>query len=501
MKLLIAGLVAALSLNAVPAMANKADNVLNAAFSVQLPSLDPYYIGGNEGALLGRLVFDGLVYRDPVTFEIQPLIATKWTLVDPLTWDFDIREGVKFSNGDPLTAEDVAYSLNFASNPESGTFSPQSAAWIKSAEALGPLKVRIHSKVPTPTALEYLRSIYIVPAKYHKESGKEKFGLAPIGSGPYTVERGQNNAVIFKANELYMEGGAKNKPLIPTLIYKAIPDSNTQLAELISGGVDWMWQVSDDQVKMVKPMPNIQVISAATRRIAFITLDAAGDVDPKSPLTDLRVRQAINYAIDRESISKNLIGGASHRINATCTPTQLGCTDDVVHYDFDQAKAKELLKEAGYADGFETEIYAYRSQPVAGAIINYLNDVGIKANLHWMQYPAVVKARREHQTPMVIDDFSSGGSSDAGFGLSFYFRNAPDDQSHDPIVTDAVTKGVGIMDDDERRATYEIAVKRTAEQAYWVPLFTMPLNFAMSADLVWPDTRDESIEFWKYQWK
>ena len=107
-------------------------------------------------------------------------------------------------------------------------------------------------------------------------------------------------------------------------------------------------------------------------RIAFLTLDASGFSDPKSPLKDLRVRQALNYAIDRKAIAEKLVGGSSTVINSACTPSQFGCTNDVTQYRYDIAKAKALMGEAGFSNGFDIDIYGYRSQPVAAAIIGYL---------------------------------------------------------------------------------------------------------------------------------
>ena len=118
-----------------------------------------------------------------------------------------------------------------------------------------------------------------------------------------------------------------------------------------------------------------------------MTLDSSGVTDANSPLKDIRVRQAINHAIDRSAIAQKLVGGSSHQINAACTPSQLGCTDNVQKYEFNPVKAKALLAEAGFPNGFDIDIYGYRSQPVAAAIIGYLREVGIGANFAGSNIP------------------------------------------------------------------------------------------------------------------
>ena len=160
------------------------------------------------------MAYDALLYRDPNTLEFKPLLATAWKQTDDLTWELDLRQGVKFHNGDDFTSADVVFTLNFASDPASGTLSPQSANWIASTEALGPYKVRIKAKSVIPTALEFLRQVNILPAKYREAMGKDDFLASRQSERAPQVERGPANTVIFTRNEDYFSGGGKNKPYI-----------------------------------------------------------------------------------------------------------------------------------------------------------------------------------------------------------------------------------------------------------------------------------------------
>jgi peptide/nickel transport system substrate-binding protein len=483
------------------AQASAQDDTLVTAFQAQLPSLMSYYSGGREGYLLGLMVYDTLVYRDPNTLEIKPLLAESWKRLDDLTWEFNLRKGVKFHNGDDFTAEDVKFTYDYAADPKSQVFNRYPSEWVKSVEVVSPYKLLIHAKRPTPIALENLTQLPILPAAHFTALGRTAFSEAPAGTGPYSVKRGKRNEIIFTRNDNYFEGGAKNKPYIKTLIYRNIPDVNTQVAELISGGIDWAWYIPADQAQQLKMMPNLTVTNANTFRIGFLTLDAAGVTDPNTPLKNLKVREAINLAIDKAGIARTLIGDLAKPIDSACKPGQFGCEQDVRKFTYDPKAAKALMVEAGYADGFDIDIYAYRSRPVAEAIIGNLKAIGIRASMRWQQYNSVVKDRREHHAAMVIDDYGSSGVNDVSGILPFFFAEAADDQSRDPIVTDNVRKANAMYDSAQRTQLYSTALKRIADQAYWAPLFTMPINYVYSSSLESPIPGDENVEFWKAKWK
>jgi peptide/nickel transport system substrate-binding protein len=502
LKLVRTGLAAvSLALAVTPALAGKADGTLNVGFRLQLQSLDAYYSPGREGLLLGFWAYDALVYRDPKTFEFKPLLASAWKQIDPLTLEFEIRKNVKFHNGATMTAKDVVFTLDFVSKPENKVFNQVSVSWIESAELVAADKVRVKAKQVTPIALQYLAQLPIYPEAYYRSVGKEGMGTKPVGTGPFRAEVGPNNTIEFTRFDDYFADSVKGKAGVKKLVYKTIPEVNTQIAELMTGGIDWAYYIPDDQAERLKRVPSLKVVNAETFRVAYLTLDAAGKSDQNSPLKSLKVRQAIAHGLNVESIVKNLIGGSSRRIVSMCYPRQFGCTEDVVQYTYDPAKAKALMAEAGYQNGFKIDLFAYRSRPVAEAIIGDLRAMGISANLQWLQYPAVVQKRRANETPMIVDDWGSNSINDVSALLPPFYTGGADDYTMDPIIIDAVKKGGSTIDKAVREEAYAVALKRIADQAYTVPLFTMPVNYVFSADLDMPVPGDEIPEFWRARWK
>ena len=500
-RIAFAGLMAAAALAAAgPAFANKANDTLVYASDSEPENVSPYHNNLREGVIIARHVFDNLIYRDPKTGKYQPQLATEWKWVDPQTLDLTIRKGVTFHNGDPLTADDVVWTLNYVVSPEAKVVTKQNVDWIKSAEKTGADTVRIHLVGPFPAAIEYLAGpVPIYPEKYFKKVGLDGFAKAPVGSGPYKVTAVTlGKGVTMEKNTNYWKGSPLGQPSIGKLVFKVIPDAETRLAELMTGGVDWIWRVPEDQAKQLKTAPNISVLSAETMRVGFLQFDAVGN----TPFKDVRVRQAVAYAIDRKAMIDNLVGGGSRIMHSACFIDQFGCTDKgVPRYEYNVAKAKELLKEAGYPNGFKTDIYAYREREYAEAVIGYLRAVGIDAKLNYLKYAAMRDAHRAGKTPITFQTWGSFSVADASAFTGVWFKGDADDSSHDAEIQKLLKDADTSVDTDKRLATYQHALKLIAEKAYLFPLFSYPANYAFTSDLKFSAEPDELPRFYEAKWK
>lgn len=254
-----------------PAWAGKKDSSLNFAWQKELETLDRYYNTAREGMIVSRQIFDDLLYRDPVTYEYKPLLAKSFKWIDNLTMEFELRRGITFHNGEAFDADDVVYTINFVSNPDNKVLVQRNVNWIKNAEKLGPFKVKLHLKKPFPAALEYLAgNVPIYPNEYYAKVESKAFGMKPVGTGPYkVVEVVQGKKIVFEKNADYFTDSPKGQPSIQRIVQRTIPEMTTMVAELMTGGLDWIYMVPKDQAERLERVPSLTTVRAETMRIGF----------------------------------------------------------------------------------------------------------------------------------------------------------------------------------------------------------------------------------------
>ena len=498
----LAAFVAA-ALGTAPAQAGKKDDTLTIAWDQPIDNADAYFNTNREGILFARLVWDQLIERDPVTFEYKPELATSWRWVDDLTLEFELRQGVKFQDGQPFDADDVVYTLNFVSDPANKVLNTTNVAWIKNAEKIDPYKVRVHLKAPFPAALEYVSGpMPIYPHVYYAKVGPDGMGKKPIGSGPYKVESLEpSKSAVFVKNADYWDGSPKGKPKIGKIVMRTIPEKTTQMAELLSGGLDWMWYVPTDQIANIKKVKGLSTIDGETMRSGYIYFDAAGR-SGKSPLQDVRVRRAIAYAINREEYTKTFFAPSAHVLKAPCFTTQFGCYQGFPQYDFNVAKAKELMKEAGYADGFDTQLYAFREPRTwETSLAGYMREIGVRANIQHLQYPAFRNKNHEGVTPISFGDWGSYSINDASAILGNFFTGSADDFTGDKELQSWVHEADTSPDPKKREELYKKAIERIMDQMYMLPLNSYAIYYAYTDELDFTPYKDEIPRYYLYGWK
>jgi peptide/nickel transport system substrate-binding protein len=213
------------------------------------------------------------------------------------------------------------------------------------------------------------------------------------------------------------------------------------------------------------------------------------------------VRQAIAHAVDRQAIVDNIMGGGSV-LHLPCYTTQFGCeSPDAPKYEYDPEQAKALLAEAGYPDGFEIDFYGYRDRPVAEAVLGYLAEVGIDANLQWLQYSALRDRVRAGEIPFNFMAWGSSSINDIANSTSYFFKGGPDDTTHDPDVIEWLTAGDSAVGAEARKEPYRKALNKIMEEVYWVPLMSYAYYYAMSSDLEFTPTPDEIVHLYQAKWK
>ena len=485
-----------------PAFAGKKDDTLYFSWEKELETLDRYYNTAREGMVVSRQICDDLLYRDPDTNEYKPLLAKTYKWLDTTTMEFELRQGIKFHNGEKFDADDVVYTLNFMSNPDNKVLVQRNVNWIDKAEKLGPYKVKLYLKKAFPSALEYLAgNLPIYPNEYYAKVGTKGFGLKPVGTGPYkVVDHELGRKIVFERNEDYFKDSPKGRPAIQRLVQRTIPEITTMSAEIMTGGLDWIYMVPKDQADQMAKLKRFQVVKAESMRVGWLVMDAAGRTG-ENPFQKLKVRRAVAHAIDRESISRNLVGGQSRVIHSHCFPSQLGCTDDVMKYDYDPAKAKALLAEAGYPNGFEIDMYGYRNRPYGEAIISYLRKAGINANLKYLKYSAVREKVYGNKVSFDFTTWGSYGVNDVSNITGRFYNFTEVDFARDELLRDWLAKGDSTIDPEERKAIYKKALKRIADQAYGLPLFTWVANYVYAKELDFKPYPDAVPRFFLAKWK
>ena len=504
------GLFAA-SFAAAPAKAGKSDDTLTWTTATEIDTFDIYYNGVREVVIATLYNCDSLMHRDPATGEYKPLLAEAYRFIDDVTLEIDLRKGVKFHNGAELKAEDVAYTLNHVRRPDSNIDTRLAVDWIKDIQVINPLKLRIIAHAPTPAALEFLSgNTAIYPAGHYDKApvvsvagGKTRQDWAavrPMCTGPYVLTDFQpGRSATWVKNPNYFKESPKGQPSIGKVVYRTITDNEAQLAELLTGSIDWVWGVAPENAKRLSDMGTVSVKAAPTTRLSFLTLDSAGR-SGDSPLKDVRVRRALMHAIDRKALA-DLVGNMASVLKSMCHPAQIGCTEDVTQFPYDPAKAKALLAEAGFPNGLKLPFYAYRDRPYSEAVLAFLRNVGIQPDFRFIQFvalrPLVLggKAELTHQT------WGSQGMQDASASVSLYFKLGDDDYSRDAEVNNWLTIADTSMDLAKRKEFYAKALEKIASQAYAIPLFIYGRAYAFNKALDYEVTPDEIAHFYKTKWK
>jgi peptide/nickel transport system substrate-binding protein len=348
---------------------------------------DPGDTGGLTAFWISYGLHDALVKPMPGNL-LTPSLAESWTVsADQKVYDFKLREGLKFHNGDPFTAEDVKFSFHRAKG------SKILHDKVRDVEVAGPFRVRFHLHEPWPDFMTFYGTLvsgagWVVPKKYVEKVGDDGFKKHPIGLGPYRfVSHTPGIELIMEANENYW----RKMPSVKRLVFKSVPESTTRLAMLKRGEVDVAYLLDAPQALELKRDPNFKV--AFSGGIGTFFLEFFDQWDPKSPWADRRVRLAAAHAIDRRSLSEAETLGAS-RPTGNIVPRTFEFGLPIEPYPYDPAKAKQLLAEAGYPNGFDGG-ELHQAPPyfsVGETVMGYLGQVGIKVRMRPMERAAYLGA-------------------------------------------------------------------------------------------------------------
>jgi len=325
-------------------------------------------------------IFEGLLYRD-VTGELAPGLATSWERVDDLTWRFNLRKGVKFHNGNDFTWEDVKFSLERLKEPFPVSEFLNFGGIIKSVETVhnNPWTIDIKTTKSIPFFAQNLPQIFIMDKESTETRSIGEIGQNPIGTGPYKfVEWIRGSHLELTANENYWG----IVPSIKNAKFISITEPSTRVAAIITGQVDILQDIPVEIFESVANNSNIEVITRPGRRAMFLGLKN----EPGFPASDIRVRKAIYMAINEDEIIEKIMSGHAYPIAQIADPPMIGYDSSIKRLTYNPERAKSLLVEAGYPDGFKIKLSGpndryVRDGEICEAIAKQLAKVGIEVEL------------------------------------------------------------------------------------------------------------------------
>ena len=491
MKKLIAGILGATALLVLqpgPAAAQKAKDTLRMALTDWLPTLDPYHFPQDEAAVFYRTIYETPLSFDERTHQFVPRLAKSWKRIDNRTIEFELRDDIKFSNGDPLTADDVLYTIEYLTNPKTMIRFKDRYDWVEKAEKLGEYKFRITSKQAFATDLQtFAYRFNIYDAKVHRAlENKADYGrTAPVTTGPYKVTSLDATKMVVERNDLYYDKTGKYfRAPIKTLVVRPMPDRQTQIAAFLTGEVDLIRNVTADTAREMKTQSNLVVEAKHSGMLMYVTLDAVGRSDNKA-MTDQRVRKAFMMAVNRAELAKTVIPGGeiADLIKGVCVEADVGCRTTTEPPKFDPEGAKKLLAEAGFPDGFDLELDVHAPiKEIAEAIGGQVRKVGIRASVRPLPLALYVRLRGEGKFTAFNGFYPTAAQPDMDNIMDFFFGQNRD-YWKDPQIHSLKEKGAIEFDEEKRNEIYEQALDRINTMNYILPVADLPMVFVHTKEV------------------
>ncbi|MCR8631881.1 ABC transporter substrate-binding protein [Paenibacillus radicis (ex Xue et al. 2023)] len=462
------------------------EKVLTIARSSDIIGFDVHNHGFTGTESVHVNMFNYLVKKSP-DGKFQPDLALSWETTNPTTWRFKLREGVKFHNGDSFTAADVKFSLERVAKDqklvEYGNYKQ-----IKEVKIVDDYTVDIITSETEPVLLSRLSRLgsSMLPSKYIQEKGIEAFLKNPVGTGPYKFfEWLRDDRVTLVKTDTYFG----DKPKWDKLVFRSIPEEATRVSELMTGGVDIAVQIPPTDMKRVNENKTTQSLSGPTTRVMMLALRTKS-----GPTSDPKVREAIDLAIDKKAIIKNLFEGDGKETMTAITPGIFGAKPDLFgKSQFDPDRAKQLLKEAGYEKGLTINFTGsvgktLKDKETSEFIAAMLGEVGIKVNLEILESSKFNEKRNAGTTGDMFLVAYANSMFDAAL---LYKRLAPDTGYDNPEVLKLLSAAEKNMNAQEREKQFQQVQDILAKDRPQINLLQLVANYGTNKRLNFTPRIDE----------
>jgi peptide/nickel transport system substrate-binding protein len=445
-------------------------------------------------------LYDRLLDREPRTLKPRPMLATGWKIVNDTTWEFTLRQGVRFHNGEPFNAESVKATLEYLQNPANK--SHYAAYWklVKEVQVVNDHTVRFVTEKPWPSLIDRAAStdFLVLPAKALRELGPAKLAEKPIGTGPFKfVEWKRDERLVLERNPDYWQGPAD----VRGVTFRFIPEFSARLASLLSGEIDIMKDVPPHTVEAVERSGRAKIRAAVSSRINYLALV---NLKP-GPMQDVRVRRALNHAVNVDELIAQVLKWRATKICGPLSPANVDYAP-VECYTHDPARAVALLKEAGHDASklqltLDTPSGRYPlDKDVSLAIAAQLQRIGIKVNVVVNEWGTHLDKIKNRNTGDLF--FLGWGPSLFGQGvIEPLFQANQTYASYGGHATfDAkIAQAITLVEPKARAAAYAELQRLAHEEAAWVPLWQQHDLYGVASHIEWSPRADEKV--WMYEAK
>ena len=487
---------------------------LRIGLSADVTSMDPHFLNISPNNNVGWHVFEALTHVDENT-RLIPGLATAWRAVNPTTWEFTLRRGVKFHDGSDLTADDVVFSIERAAKLPNGQYA-SFVQRLTEKTAVDAHTLRVRTATPYAMVPYDLNSIFVVSKKAAANAATEDFnsGKAMIGTGPFRFVRfARGDRVELARNERWWGAGDNKTAAWDKVTFRIMPTDPTRLAALLAGDVDMVEQIPTADLARVRVNTKFQTAQKVSWRTIFFHLDQSRDRAPsltdragkpleKNPFKDARVRMAISKAINRQAIVERVMEGGATPASNLVSPPVFGHAGALKPEAFDVEGAKKLLAEAGYPNGFAMTLHAPNNRyvnddQIAQVVAQMLARAGIQAKVEALPINAYLpKARNgdfsfamlgwgSFSADLALRSLLATPDKDKGYGTWNWsnYSNAKVDQLLD--------QAFATVDDKRREEIAREAMQLAMRDVAVIPLHHQLVTWAMRRPLTYVARTDE----------
>ena len=447
-------------------------------------SLDPHAVNDQPSARVMRQVYDTLINQTE-TLELVPGLAASWTRVDDVTWDFVLRPGVTFHDGDPLSASDVVFTLERLRDPAIAAPAGFLLGAVDEIALVDDMTVRITTNGPFAPLLTHLAqtATAILSERAVTEAGEAYGTTVAVGTGPFRFVSWDAGAeLVLERNDDWWGGDVGPE----RIVFRAMPDGALRAAELEAGEIDVAYALAPVDALRLRENVDVTMAEIETLGTSYIGFNAR-----KPPFDDARVRQAINHAIDVDTIIDRVYQGFGARASSPISPQVFAAHPDLEPYAYDPGLARALLSDAGLTDGFSTTIWTNDNPirlQIAEIVAGYLDEVGIDVDVEVLDWSAFLRDTAAGEHDMFILGWVAV-TADADYGLYTPFHGSNFGMAGNRTfwssdrVDELLDLGRRTADPDERRDIYYEAQEIIAAEAPWIFLNTTIEANATRADV------------------